>query len=238
MIMPFLSIQNLEAFYGNIQVLHGLNLSLEKGSILSFLGTNGAGKTSILRAISHTIKTRGIIEFDGLDIQKYSPSKIVRLGIAHLCEDRGTFVDFTVDENLEIGAITRCDKNEIKKDKLKMYDCFPTLAKFRNKPAGFLSGGEQQMLSIARGLMLRPRLLLLDEPSRGLAPVIVQDIYNFLRRLNKEEGMSILLMEQNVQLALNLADQACLLDNGKVIMKGTAAEFRENAEVRQTYLGY
>lgn len=236
--MPFLNIRNLEAFYGNIQVLHGLNLSLEKGSILSFLGTNGAGKSTILRAISHTIKTRGTIELDGLAIQNYSTSKIVCLGIAHICEDRGTFVDFTVDENLEIGAITRGDKNEIKKDKQKMYDCFPVLASYRDKPAGFLSGGEQQMLSIARGLMLRPRLLLLDEPSRGLAPFTVQVIYNFLRKLNRDEGMTILLMEQNIQLALNLADQACLLDNGKVIMRGTAAEFRENVEIRKTYLGY
>jgi branched-chain amino acid transport system ATP-binding protein len=236
--MAHLNIQNLDAFYGRIQVLHGVNLSIEEGTIFSLLGSNGAGKTTTLRAISHTIKTRGKIEFEGFNIQNYEPSKIVRLGVAHVCEGRGTFVDFTVDENLEIGAITRKDKKEIKKDKLKMYEYFPKLAQFRDKSAGFLSGGEQQMLAIARGLMLKPRLILLDEPSTGLAPLIVQDIFNFLRRINDEVGMTILLVEQNVRLALDLADQACLLDNGKVIMMGDVSEFRRNEVIRKTYLGY
>jgi branched-chain amino acid transport system ATP-binding protein len=233
-----LEVDRLEAFYGQTQALFGVDFALAPGSITTILGANGAGKTTALRAISALIRTRGQIAFDGRRIDRHKAEAIARLGIAHVPDGRGTFLRLSVADNLRLGAYSRNDRAGVAADLERVHDYFPVLAERRRQQAGTLSGGEQQMLAIARALMLRPRLLLLDEPSFGLAPLIVRDIFAILGRINREDGVSILLVEQNAELALDLASAAYLFETGRVVMAGPAAELRADAAVRRAYLGY
>jgi branched-chain amino acid transport system ATP-binding protein len=233
-----LEVDRLEAFYGQTQALFGVDFALAAGSITAILGANGAGKTTALRAISALIRTRGQIAFGGRRIDRHKAEAIARLGIAHVPDGRGTFLRLSVADNLRLGAYSRSDRAGVAADLERVHDYFPVLAERRRQQAGTLSGGEQQMLAIARALMLRPRLLLLDEPSFGLAPLIVRDIFAILGRINREDGVSILLVEQNAELALDLASAAYLFETGRVVMSGPAAELRANAAVRRAYLGY
>ncbi|MDP6344165.1 MAG: ABC transporter ATP-binding protein [Alphaproteobacteria bacterium] len=236
--MAFLEVANLEAFYGPIQALHGISFSLEQGGITTILGANGAGKTTTLRSICGMVKTGGEISFDGESIAGKATEAIVRHGVAHVPEGRGTFVRVTTEENLKLGAFSRRDSKAVQQDMERVYGYFPRLKERRNQQAGTLSGGEQQMLAVGRALMLHPRLMLLDEPSFGLAPLIVQELFGILRTINKDEGVSMLLVEQNASLALELADHAYLLETGRVVMSGTADEISADESVRESYLGY
>jgi branched-chain amino acid transport system ATP-binding protein len=233
-----LEVKRLEAFYGQTQALFGVDFAIAPGSITTILGANGAGKTTALRAISALIRTRGRIVFDGERIDRLPAEAIARRGIAHVPEGRGTFLRLSVAENLQLGAYGRRDGAGVLSDLARVHGYFPVLAERRRQQAGTLSGGEQQMLAIARALMLRPRLLLLDEPSFGLAPLIVRDIFAILSRINREDGVSILLVEQNATLALDLASEAHLFETGRVVLSGPAAELRADAGVRRAYLGY
>ena len=233
-----LNIKALNAFYGQVQALHGLEFSLNEGSVTTLLGANGAGKTTTLRAICNMVRTSGAIEFDGEPLSGRSTENIVRLGIAHVPQGRGTFTTLTVEENLQLGAITRGDRSAVTSDIERMYAHFPVLKQRQNQQAGTLSGGEQQMLAVARALMLRPRLMLLDEPSFGLAPLIVRDLFKILGRINREEKVTILVVEQNAQLALELADQAYVIETGRIVMSGSASEIADHEDVRKSYLGY
>ena len=235
---PLLNIKALNAYYGQVQALHGLEFSLQQGSVTTLLGANGAGKTTTLRAICNMVRSTGQIEFDGAPLNNRSTENIVRLGIAHVPQGRGTFTAMTVEENLQLGAISRRDKAGIVSDIERMYAHFPVLKQRHTQQAGTLSGGEQQMLAIARAMMSRPRLLLLDEPSFGLAPLIVREIFRILRTINEDEGMSMLLVEQNANLALDLADHAYLLETGLIVIGGEAAVIAGNESVRRAYLGY
>ena len=236
--MAFLEVQNLAAFYGPIQALHGISFSLEKGGITTILGANGAGKTTTLRSICSMVKTAGQITFDGDDISGQKTENIVRHGVAHVPEGRGTFVRVTTEENLRLGAYTIKRKQEITDSMERVYSYFPRLKERRSQQAGTLSGGEQQMLAVGRALMLRPRLMLLDEPSFGLAALIVQELFEILKTINTEENVSMLLVEQNATLALNLADHAYLLETGRVVISGTSEEISADETIRQSYLGY
>ncbi|MBU3717945.1 MAG: ABC transporter ATP-binding protein [Actinobacteria bacterium] len=233
--MSLLSISDLAAGYGPLEVLHGFDLEVNQGEIVVILGANGAGKTTTMRAISGMIARRGRIEFDGQDISSSSPDSIVRLGIAQVPQGRGTFADLTVEENMLAGAYVRRD--EVQADVERWFDVFPRLRERRAQRAGSLSGGEQQMLAIARALMSRPRLLLCDEPSLGLAPLITQELFGVLKRLNAEEGLSILLVEQNANLALKVAHRVYLLETGNVVSSGSAAELAADDSIRKAYLG-
>jgi branched-chain amino acid transport system ATP-binding protein len=226
------------AYYGATQALFGLDLAVEAGGITTLLGANGAGKTTALRALSGMVRVAGEIRFDGRPIAGRPVEQIVRLGIAHVPQGRGTFVRQTVEENLQIGAMTRRDHGAIASDIDRVYGYFPRLRERRRQQAGTLSGGEQQMLAVGRAMMLRPRLMLLDEPSFGLAPLIVQELFDILRTLNREESVSILLVEQNASLALDLADHAYLIETGRLVIKGPARDIREDETVRRSYLGY
>jgi len=237
--MPaLLEAENLEAQYGWTKVLHGLSFSVESGAITTILGANGAGKTTTLRAVCRMVKTSGRVRFDGQRIDGKTTEDIVRLGIAHTPEGRGTFVDLTVEENLRLGAYARRDRTGLAEDYDKVYEYFPVLAQRRRQQAGTLSGGEQQMLAVARALMSRPRLLLLDEPSLGLAPLVVREIFRIVRTINQHERVSVLLVEQNASLALELAHHAYLLETGRVVMSGPAADLKKNDAIRRSYLGY
>jgi branched-chain amino acid transport system ATP-binding protein len=233
-----LEVKDLHAFYGPTHVLHGLNLAVEPGGITALLGANGAGKTTTLRALCGMCGTRGQIVFEGESLAGKATEDIVRRGIAHVPEGRGTFTGLTVEENLRLGAYTRKDKNSVIADFDRAYRYFPKLKERSGQQAGTLSGGEQQMLAVARALMMRPRLLLLDEPSFGLAPMIVQDIFGILRTINREEKVSMLLVEQNASLALNIADHAYLLETGRVMISGTSDTIKNDDSVRRSYLGY
>jgi branched-chain amino acid transport system ATP-binding protein len=233
-----LEVRGLTAFYGSLQVLHGLDFHLEAGGVTCLLGANGAGKTSTLRALCGMIRTGGTISFDGAAIAGRATEDIVRLGVAHVPEGRGTFGRMTVEENLELGAMTRAGRSEILRDIERVYGYFPRLSERRTQQAGTLSGGEQQMLAIGRAMMLRPKLMLLDEPSFGLAPMIVEELFAILRTLNRDERVSMLLVEQNASLALELADQAYLLETGRLVMSGAAHEIGNDENVRRAYLGY
>jgi branched-chain amino acid transport system ATP-binding protein len=233
-----LEASGLCAFYGATQALFGLDLSVEAGGITTLLGANGAGKTTTLRALSGMVRATGEIRFDGRPIAGRPVEQIVRLGIAHVPQGRGTFVRQTVEENLQIGAMSRRDRAGIAADVERVYGYFPRLKERRRQQAGTLSGGEQQMLAVGRGMMLRPRLMLLDEPSFGLAPLIVQELFGILRTLNREEKVSLLLVEQNASLALDLADQAFLIETGRLVIKGAAHDIRNDETVRRSYLGY
>lgn len=233
-----LEVSGLHASYGDFRVLHGLDFSVETGGISTLLGANGAGKTTTLRALCGMIKRSGTIRLDGNDISGKATEDIVRMGVAHVPEGRGTFTGLTTEENLQCGAMTRRSRVEIARDMEQAYHWFPRLRERRHQQAGTLSGGEQQMLAIARALMLRPRLMLLDEPSFGLAPLIVQEMFSILRKVNQEEQVSMLIVEQNAGVVLELADTAFVLETGDIVMSGTAAEIRDNETIRAAYLGY
>jgi branched-chain amino acid transport system ATP-binding protein len=233
-----LEAKNLKAFYGETEALHGLDFALAEGGITTLLGANGAGKTTTLRALSGMVRTAGEISFGGERLDGAATEDIVRRGIAHVPEGRGTFVRLTVEENLQLGAMTRRDRAGIAEDIERCYERFPRLKERRHQQAGTLSGGEQQMLAVARALMLRPRLMLLDEPSFGLAPLIVQELFEILRALNRETGVAMLLVEQNAALALDIAEHAYLLETGRIVMAGPAREIGEDESVRRSYLGY
>jgi len=233
-----LEAKGLSAYYGATQALFGLDLAVEAGGITTLLGANGAGKTTALRALSGMVRVAGDIRFDGRPIAGRPVEQIVRLGIAHVPQGRGTFVRQTVEENLQIGAMTRRDHGAIATDIDRVYGYFPRLKERRRQQAGTLSGGEQQMLAVGRAMMLRPRLMLLDEPSFGLAPLIVQELFDILRTLNREEKVSVLLVEQNASLALDLADHAYLIETGRLVIKGPARDIRDDETVRRSYLGY
>jgi branched-chain amino acid transport system ATP-binding protein len=233
-----LEVAGLDAFYGQNQALHGVGFAIEEGHIRTLLGANGAGKTTILRAICGMVRTRGDIVFDGKHVADWSTEDVVRLGIAHVPEGRGTFVRLTVEENLQLGAMTRHGRQEIAADIERIYVNFPRLKERRAQQAGTLSGGEQQMLAVGRALMLRPRLLLLDEPSFGLAPLIVEELFEILRRVNGETGVAMLIVEQNAALALELAEHAYLLETGRVVLDAPAAVIAADEAVRRSYLGY
>jgi len=232
-----LEVKDLHAVYGLTRVINGVSFALEDGAITALLGANGAGKTTTLRALCAMVKTRGSISLAGQRIDAKSTEDIVRMGVAHVPDGRGTFVNLTTEENLRLGAYTRRDRTGVAADLERIYDYFPRLKERRRQQAGTLSGGEQQMLAISRALMLRPRLLLLDEPSFGLAPLVVLEIFRIMRRINETDRVSILLVEQNAALALDLADTAYLLETGAVVLSGTADEIRRNDGVRQAYLG-
>jgi branched-chain amino acid transport system ATP-binding protein len=237
--MPaLLEAQELEAQFGWTKVLHGLSFAVETGGITTILGANGAGKTTTLRAVCQMVKTGGQVRFDGQRIDGKTTEDIVRLGIAHAPEGRGTFVDLSVEENLRLGAYARRDRTGLAEDYEKIYEYFPVLAQRRRQQAGTLSGGEQQMLAVARALMSRPRLLLLDEPSLGLAPMVVREIFRIVRTINEHERVSVLLVEQNAAMALELAHHAYLLETGRVVMSGPAAELKKDDSIRRSYLGY
>jgi branched-chain amino acid transport system ATP-binding protein len=236
--MALLDVADLFAGYGAENVLRGVNFCVERGGITAILGANGAGKTTLLRAVSGMLRRRGSIRLDGEPIERIATEDIARLGVAHVPDGRGTFLDLTTEENLRIGAYTRKDRRTVAQDLERMFSYFPRLKERRRQQAGTLSGGEQQMLAVSRALMLRPRLLLLDEPSFGLAPLVVQDIFRIMRGINADEGVSVLLVEQNAELALELADRAYVLETGQVVISGTAAEVRSNESVRRAYLGF
>ena len=233
-----LDVRGLHASYGPTLVLHGLDFAVEEGGITTILGANGAGKTTTLRAVCGMVKTRGEIDFAGTRVDGRATESIVRLGVAHVPDGRGTFVNLTVEENLRLGAYTRRDKAEVEADFERMFGYFPRLKERWQQQAGTLSGGEQQMLAVSRALMLRPRLLLLDEPSFGLAPLIVQELFEIFRTINQQDRVSMLLVEQNAAMALKLADQAYLLETGRVVISGTAEAIRSDAAIRRSYLGY
>ena len=233
-----LQVKALKAFYGQTQSLYDVGFEIQTGGITTLLGANGAGKTTTLRAICNMVRTEGLVRFDGKDINGMATEEIVRLRIAHVPEGRGTFTTLTVDENLRIAAYTRRDKQGVRDELERVFSYFPRLKERVQQQAGTLSGGEQQMLAIARALMLKPRLMLLDEPSFGLAPLIVVEIFRILRLINEEEKVSILLVEQNAALALDLADTAYVLETGRVVMSGPSSIVKNDENVRKSYLGY
>jgi branched-chain amino acid transport system ATP-binding protein len=238
-VSAILEISGLDAAYGEVRVLSGVSLGVEDHGITALLGANGAGKTTLLRAICNLfVRIEGEIRFAGARIDGRATEEIARLGIGHVPDGRGTFSHLTVEENLRLGAYARRDRPGIAADFERVYSYFPRLHERRQQQAGTLSGGEQQMLAIARALMMRPKLLLLDEPSFGLAPVVVQEIFRILAAINKEQGTGMLLVEQNASIALDLADHAFLLETGRIILGGEAAVIGSNASVRRSYLGY
>ncbi len=234
-----LEVESLSAGYGAVQVLHGLGLTVNEGEVVVILGANGAGKTTTMRAISGMIGRKGTVNFEGRNIAHTPPNEIVRMGIAQVPQGRGTFTDLSVADNLRAGAYTRKGEvGEVDKDIAEWYDVFPRLQERRDQKAGSLSGGEQQMLAIARALMSKPKLLLCDEPSLGLAPIITRELFAILGRLNTERGLSILVVEQNANLALKIAQSVFVLETGSIVASGTAEEIAANDSVRKAYLGY
>jgi len=236
--MALLELDSVEARYGQIRALHGVSLAVEEGQAVSLLGANGAGKTTTLRSISGTVRTAGRITFDGRRITGRAPESIARLGIAHVPEGRGIYGELTVWENVLLGGSSRRGRSAVKQDAEAALAYFPRIASRRKQQAGTLSGGEQQMLALARALVARPRLLMLDEPSLGLAPTAVQEFYRVVRELNREEGLTVLVVEQNARIALASTQQAYVLEVGRVAMSGTSADLAKNEGVRASYLGY
>jgi branched-chain amino acid transport system ATP-binding protein len=232
---PLLVLEDVEARYGPVHALHGITLDVAEGEIVAVLGANGAGKTTTLRAVSGTVRRSGRIQFAGNPLRG-GPEAVARAGIAHVPEGRGTFSELTVQENLRLGAYTR--RGRLDADIDRMAQWFPWLPERANQPAGTLSGGEQQMLALARALMARPRLLLLDEPSLGLAPMIVREIFRIVRELNEREGLTVLVVEQDARIALDTASRAYVLEVGRVALAGPSDELRQNESVRRSYLGY
>jgi branched-chain amino acid transport system ATP-binding protein len=235
-VAALLELEDVHARYGAVRALHGVSLEVGEKEIAAVLGANGAGKTTTLRAISNTVRRSGAIRFAGKSLTRRTPEAIVRLGVAHIPEGRGTFAELTVDENLRLGAYTR--RGSIKDDLKRVRELFPWIERRRDQQAGTLSGGEQQMLAIARAIMARPRLLLLDEPSLGLAPLIVSELFRIVNELNEREGTAVLVVEQNANIALDAATTAYVLEAGRVALSGPSAELRENDTVRRSYLGY
>ncbi|HAC45099.1 MAG TPA: ABC transporter ATP-binding protein [Chloroflexi bacterium] len=236
--MAQLELKGVVAAYGPISALHGVSLSVNAGGIVALLGANGAGKTTTLRAISGTVRKTGSVVFDGHDISKRAPEHIARLGIAHVPEGRGTLGQLTVWENLQMGAYIRRDSKGIKADYDRVCEYFAWIPARRKQLAATLSGGEQQMLAIARALMMRPRLLLLDEPSLGLAPIVVREIFRIVRAVNERDKVTVLVVEQNASIALEAAAHAYVLEAGRVAVSGTSAELQKDEAVRRSYLGY
>ncbi|MGH8764095.1 MAG: ABC transporter ATP-binding protein [Burkholderiales bacterium] len=236
--MALLEAVGLHAAYGLTRVLHGIDFSMEEGTITTLLGANGAGKTTTLRALCGMVRTEGQVRFGGQRIDGRATEDIVRMGIAHVPDGRGTFSLLTTEENLRLGAYTRRDKAAVETDLERMYSYFPRLKERRLQQAGTLSGGEQQMLAVSRALMLRPKLMLLDEPSFGLAPLIVKELFGILRAVNEKERVSMLVVEQNAAMALDLASHAYLIETGRVVLSGTAADIKSDDAVRRAYLGY
>ncbi|HEX3860584.1 MAG TPA: ABC transporter ATP-binding protein [Stellaceae bacterium] len=233
-----LEVDGLDAFYGQNQALYRVAFRVDEGQVRTLLGANGAGKTTVLRSLCGMVRTGGDIRFGGKRISGWATEDIVRLGVAHVPEGRGTFLRMTVEENLQLGAMTRRDRAGITADIERLYGNFPRLKERRTQQAGTLSGGEQQMLAVGRALMLRPRLLLLDEPSFGLAPLIVEELFAILRRINAETGVAMLIVEQNAALALELAEHAYLLETGRIVMDAPAAVIGADESIRRSYLGY
>jgi len=235
--MALLELRDVHARYGQITALRGISLAVEEGQVVAILGANGAGKTTTLRAVSGTVRRSGQILFGGRSIGRRGPEDVARLGIAHVPEGRGTFAELSVWDNLRMGAYIRRDRG-VKDDFQRMLTYFPWLEERRDQDAGTLSGGEQQMLALARALVARPKLLLLDEPSLGLAPLVVREFFGIVRTLNQEEGLTVLVVEQNATIALAAAQQAYVLEVGEVAVAGTSDELAANESVRRSYLGY
>ena len=236
--MPLLELLDVEARYGAIRALHGVSLTVDEGEVVSLLGANGAGKTTTLRAISGAVRKSGEITFDGRSIARYAPESVARLGVAHVPEGRGLFAELTVWDNLRMGAYVRGERKTFKQEAPRVLGYFPWLEARKNQQAGTLSGGEQQMLSLARALVSRPRLLMLDEPSLGLAPTVVRELFGIVKHLNAEEGLSVLVVEQNANIALDASARAYVLEVGKIAVSGTSDELRRHEGVRKSYLGY
>ncbi|WP_371778705.1 ABC transporter ATP-binding protein [Streptosporangium subroseum] len=249
----FLTVTDLRAGYGGARVLHGVSLAVGQGEICAILGPNGAGKTTLLRALSGMVRVRGDVRLDGADLSGRSPDAIARQGVAHVPEGRGTFMPLTVEENLRLGAFVRRDRRSLRSlrglrarrgdsavdaDLERVHTYFPVLKTRLKQVAGSLSGGEQQMLAIGRALMLRPRLLLLDEPSLGLAPMVTQELFRIVRAVNEEERTTVVVVEQNAHLALSIAQQAHVLESGRIVLSGSAEQIRADEQVAQSYLGY
>jgi branched-chain amino acid transport system ATP-binding protein len=235
--MPLLELTDVHARYGQVRALHGVSLTVEQGEVVALLGANGAGKTTTLRAISGMVAREGTVSFDGKSLSR-SPEAAARRGITHVPEGRGILGELTVWENLAMGAYLRRDRRAVRRDLDAIYGEMPWLADRRNQQSGTLSGGEQQMLALARARMSNPRLLLLDEPSLGLAPLVVQEFFRLVGRLNEEEGLTVLVVEQNANAALGISSRAYLLEVGRVALEGESAELREHEGVRKSYLGY
>ncbi len=233
---PILELHGVKAFYGQSEVVHGIDVAVEEGGMTVLLGANGAGKTTTLRAICGMVRSEGDIRFAGQRLERRTTEQIAGLGVAHVPEGRGTFMALTVEENLRLGGYTRAGRPDAEMQ--RMYGYFPILAARRRQQAGSLSGGEQQMLAIARALMMGPRLLVLDEPSFGLAPRIVEEIFNIVDRIRREAKVSVLLVEQNASLALELADHAYLIETGYVVTSGSAQALADDPQIRRSYLGY
>ncbi|HEY4620173.1 MAG TPA: ABC transporter ATP-binding protein [Gaiellaceae bacterium] len=231
-----LELDRIEARYGPVQALHGVSLTVAEGEIVAVLGANGAGKTTTLRAISGTVSRSGTIDLEGKSLRG-GPEAAARAGIAHVPEGRGTFVELTVDENLRLGAYTRRDR-QVRADMKRVAEYFPWMADRGGQRAGTLSGGEQQMLALGRALMSRPRLLLLDEPSLGLAPLVVREFFRIVRELNESEGLTVLVVEQDARIALSISSRAYVLEVGRVALSGSSEELRADENVRRSYLGY
>jgi branched-chain amino acid transport system ATP-binding protein len=235
-VSALLELRDVGARYGPVRALTGITLTVGEGQIAAVLGANGAGKTTTLRAISHTVRRTGEIRFAGKTLGHGGPESVARLGIAHVPEGRGTFAELTVLENLRLGAYTR--RGPLKDDLERVRSYFPWIDERRHQAAGTLSGGEQQMLALARAFMQRPRLMLLDEPSLGLAPIVVSELFRIVKELNEQEGTTVLVVEQNANIALQTASEAYVLEVGRVALSGPSAELREHESVRKSYLGY
>jgi branched-chain amino acid transport system ATP-binding protein len=236
--MSELVVTNLDAGYGGGQVLHGVTFTVGEGEICAILGPNGAGKTTLLRALSGMVKGRGSVRLGGTELLGRSPDTLARMGVAHVPEGRGTFMQLTVEENLRLGGYTRRDKAAVEADLDRVYTYFPALKPRLKQAAGSLSGGEQQMVALGRALMLRPRLLLLDEPSLGLAPLITRELFRIVRTINEQERTTVVVVEQNAHLALGIAQQAHVLETGRIVLSGTAEQIQADEQVAQSYLGY
>jgi len=236
--MALLELDRVQARYGRIVALHDVSLAVEEGQVVALLGANGAGKTTTLRAISGVVRSSGRIAFSGRALSRQTAEGMARRGVAHVPEGRGTFAELTVVENLRLGSYTRRDKGGVKADLERVSQFFPWMRERAGQQAGTLSGGEQQMLALGRALMARPRLLMLDEPSLGLAPLVVRELFSIVRRLNEEEGLTVLVVEQNAVTALQAAHYAYVLEVGRVAVEGGADELRQNESVRRSYLGY
>ncbi len=235
--MSLLTLDGVAGGYGQVQVLHGIDMAVDEGHVAVVLGANGAGKTTSLRAISGVIRVDGDIRFDGRSIVGKGPEAVSRLGIAHVPQGRGTFSELTVDDNMRIGAINRRDR-EIEADLKRWYEMFPRLGERRRQEAGSMSGGEQQMLALARAMMSRPRLLLLDEPSLGLAPLVTRELFARLGDLNRSDGLTVLVVEQNANLALDIGHWGYVLETGRIAVQGPAAQLHDDEAVRKAYLGF
>jgi branched-chain amino acid transport system ATP-binding protein len=235
--MALLELHDVEARYGQVPALHGVSLTVEEGEVVALLGANGAGKTTTLRAVSGTVRKSGRVRYAGRDVSRRTPERLARLGVAHVPEGRGILAELTVWENLRLGAYVRRDRT-VKDDLERVSQLFPWLKERRGQQAGTLSGGEQQMLALARALVARPRLLMLDEPSLGLAPLVVQELFRVVRTLNEEEGLTVLVVEQNASIALDVSQRAYVLEVGRVAVEGSSDELRRHEGVRRSYLGY